>query len=273
MQEISKKAVAGEGMLVCDAVNSYLLYCTRHSHHTQGYYRRTLQRLSQYLPVNIGDISAEHLEKFIIISAKCKKNSSVNVEIDVIKSWLGWMEDTYGTANPAAKIKYLKASPPAQRVLSQGEYEILRDRLSSQRYKDIIMFLCHTGLRRQEFLSLTPSNISNNMLHIEGKGRNARSIPLNKTAAEIAQRTNLNMIKSLDRNRMLYICRLAAKEVDIPVFTPHSCRHYFATALHQKNVPIGVIAKLLGHASIETTIKIYIHIWDDDLIGITDCLE
>lgn len=49
------------------------------------------------------------------------------------------------------------------------------------------------------------------------------------------------------------------------VFTPHMLRHTFATELHAQGVDVGVIQRLLGHASVQTTIEFYVHPSDDTI--------
>ena len=52
----------------------------------------------------------------------------------------------------------------------------------------------------------------------------------------------------------------------------HSCRATFISVLHRNGAPIGVIAKLAGHANIGSTQK-YISITNDDLINAVNKLK
>jgi integrase/recombinase XerD len=47
-------------------------------------------------------------------------------------------------------------------------------------------------------------------------------------------------------------------------FSPHACRHSYATRLLRAEVPIEVVAELLGHASPQTTAEIYSHLDVED---------
>jgi integrase/recombinase XerD len=47
-------------------------------------------------------------------------------------------------------------------------------------------------------------------------------------------------------------------------FEPHWFRHTYATRMLREKVPIEVVSKLLGHASLTTTVKTYAHISSDD---------
>jgi integrase/recombinase XerD len=50
----------------------------------------------------------------------------------------------------------------------------------------------------------------------------------------------------------------------IAALHPHAFRHTYATRLLRKNVPIEVVAKLLGHASAQTTAETYSHLSVED---------
>jgi integrase/recombinase XerD len=47
-------------------------------------------------------------------------------------------------------------------------------------------------------------------------------------------------------------------------FDPHWCRHTMATRLLRDGVPVEVVSKVLGHASITTTLAIYGHLTVED---------
>ncbi len=47
-------------------------------------------------------------------------------------------------------------------------------------------------------------------------------------------------------------------------FDPHWCRHTYATRLLRASTPVEVVSRLLGHASITTTMDIYGHLTVED---------
>jgi site-specific recombinase XerD len=51
-------------------------------------------------------------------------------------------------------------------------------------------------------------------------------------------------------------------------FSPHACRHTYATRLLRAEVPIEVVAELLGHASPQTTAEIYSNSRELHLMGV-----
>ena len=50
-------------------------------------------------------------------------------------------------------------------------------------------------------------------------------------------------------------------------FTPHSLRHTFATRCVERGVKPKALQKLMGHASISTTLDIYVHATEDEMVN------
>ena len=53
---------------------------------------------------------------------------------------------------------------------------------------------------------------------------------------------------------------------DFPRLTPHEMRHTYGTMLYQAGTDLLTISRVMGHASVSTTQKIYVHDTVDDLI-------
>jgi integrase len=63
------------------------------------------------------------------------------------------------------------------------------------------------------------------------------------------------------------------KGIGINVITFHNLRHTFATRLFEKGVPIKTVQALLGHADIETTQNIYVHVMKATMDEAVDVLN
>lgn len=71
------------------------------------------------------------------------------------------------------------------------------------------------------------------------------------------------------RRHMKELCRKAGvKQIRV-----HGLRHSHASYLINNNVPIKLISQRLGHDNIETTLKVYAHMYKDTAESVTDMME
>lgn len=57
------------------------------------------------------------------------------------------------------------------------------------------------------------------------------------------------------------------EEIGCPDMTPHSCRHTFSTLAVRNGVTAPVLRRMMGHADIKTTDKIYTHLDAEDILA------
>lgn len=240
---------------------------------SQDTYARHIKIFLKSVPESIANITLEHIEREIVLYSKNVKANTANAHICIIKSFFQWLYRN-GHCTLQVGVGLLPTPDLDQRVLSKQEYAAVLEKGTRQYMLDIFTVLCNTGMRAKEFLSLTPDNFKADFARVSGKGRKNRSIPLNKTVKEvIARDPELSFISGSSRHWLHWVCTTLAKEAKIPPFHPHSCRHYFATELHYKGVPIATISRLLGHKSTATTEIVYVHWSEESLKGTTDVLD
>lgn len=254
-------------------LQDYHRHARRYTQRTQQHYETVLHYFVAGLPKNVirvQQIEPHHIQEYLYrLRDRKNKNRTANAHLTAIKSFCRWYAERYSLANPAAVVKPLPEDPPEARFLTRQEYAKLL-KVAEMPAKERIIFLANTGLRASEFASLTPDSISPQAtaITVRGKGRKRRTIPLNKSARSV-----LPTLKIATPNAMwLQLNRLSAK-AGLEKFGPHSLRHYFATELLRKGVPLIVVSRLLGHASTRTTEQIYAHILRDDLKDATDVLD
>lgn len=227
--------------------------------------------LLSFCPDSFEEVKLKHLEGFLGHIRKNNSGRTANHHLFAIRSFYNWLELNYDIPNIAKKLIHFEEEPPCQRILTEEEYRKLT--LINPPNRDIVMFLCNTGLRASEFLSLDIP--PDGFLVVKGKGSKFRKIPQNSIVKQILQKYHFNLSKELicfrGRKWLWRVCGQVAIEAKIPHFSPHSCRHYFASTLYNHNTPILLISKLLGHSSVTTT-EIYLHVDDSKLLGATDCL-
>lgn len=147
---------------------------------------------------------------------------------------------------------------------------------SGRRDHAILLTFYNSGARVSEMTALTQSDFHfgvQSYLHLKGKGRKERAIPLwTKTARTLQSwfkepsrfQTSLAFPsahgKKLTRNGVHYLLQQAVHKaapgcpsLGHKKVTPHTLRHTTAAHLLQAGVDMSVIALWLGHESIETT--------------------
>lgn len=70
-----------------------------------------------------------------------------------------------------------------------------------------------------------------------------------------------------------YALNKISKPVLGRVIHPHTLRHSYASMMINAGIDIYTLSRLLGHRSIETTTKIYAHLYKDKLIEISEKME
>ena len=137
----------------------------------------------------------------------------------------------------------------------------------------------YAGLRVAEASSLTRARVTELengrlMLHILGKGRKCRDIVMGEEGSHIlkqwleklrTERCFPITTRSINRRLKTVLKRAHMSEH----ISPHWLRHAFATHLHEQNISIAAISKILGHSSVKTT-EIYIN---SDVSNITSVLD
>ncbi|MFN3557626.1 MAG: site-specific integrase [Bacteroidales bacterium] len=186
--------------------------------------------------------------------------------------------ENYKIRMPKKKIEYL-TQDELNRIESK---RITVERLEFIR--DIFVFACYTGLAYAELESLTPSNITTGMdgelwLNIHRKKTHKHyQVPLLDKPLEILEKYKEHP-KCLQSGKCLPIpsnvkYNAYLKEIgdlaDIPKSKPlvsHLARKTFACTIGLANgMNIGVLSKILGHASIQVTLDSYATVIDELMI-------
>lgn len=265
-----------------DAIRSWVSHIDRRlSDRTCSQYKQVLWQFAEIAPAYLKDSTPEHIEKYLMSLTNCT-NNSVNQYLVAIRSFYAWAAEMYDMPNVSKKVADLRKSPSQQRILTTDEYQKILS-VCTQQQAAIVRFLACTGLRAAEFQSLRWENVSRDlkMLHIIGKGNQPRSVPLNDTCRRILgkytiRRPNAFLPISKNyryRNALWQMLKILSAKAGIALAGPHSLRHYFATRMIQKGVSIYYLSKILGHQSVQTTEKIYLHYTADETIGLTNCLD
>jgi site-specific recombinase XerD len=182
--------------------------------------------------------------------------------------------------NPVRPLRRPRKQPPRPKPLSEPEIATLTDGVANPRDTAIVAILLHSGLRVSELCSLNKDSISVHKLssgpterivgvgRIVGKGRKEREFLVDAHALRLIHRYLKgrkvddnsalflsNRGRRIDKRTVQHMLRALSKRLDLPPIHPHQLRSTFATRLNRTGVPTLEISRLLGHASLETTMQ------------------
>jgi integrase/recombinase XerD len=208
---------------------------------------------------------------------------SRNIRLAAIRSFFRWLAlrdpTILGLATRILAIPVKRTDRRLVQSLTRDEIDALLaspDQRHWQGRRDhaLILTLYNTGARVSEITALRQDQVefgSSNFVHLLGKGRKERDVPLwPKTARtlkawfrELASSSSPLAFPSarglrLSRNGVAYLLKRAAacatcSSLGSKRIHPHAVRHTTGAHLLQSGVDISVIALWLGHESIETT--------------------
>ena len=159
--------------------------------------------------------------------------------------------------------------------------EIAQEPAPIARMRNLVLakLLFKTGCRRDEVTQMTFQDLSERshngasipFVQIHGKGRKERAISLeNDTTALIkswhetigdgyiirrVRRGDVLVDGQMNPNSIRYLVQVFGKSIGEPDLSAHDTRRTFAELLRQAGVPIEIISRLLGHETIETTVR------------------
>ena len=191
--------------------------------------------------------------------------------------------------DPTRKVIIKGKTPREKKIkyLSQFELHNLIANLnlkSEVNWDWLILLIAKTGMRFSEALAITPKDFDfshqtlsiNKTWNYKGEGgflptknsSSVRKIQLDwQTVVQFSE-----LVKNLSEERPIFVdCKVynstandalkrCCEKANIPVITIHGLRHTHASLLLFAGVSIASVARRLGHASMTTTQKTYLHI-------------
>lgn len=139
--------------------------------------------------------------------------------------------------------------------------------------RDALIVSVDTGVRRGELQRIRKRDITKQGLGVwESKNMTGRVIPLTKRARGILEMRDGDLL--FPQNDFI---RSAFDRIKLQVGVGddvvwHTLRHTFASRLVQKNVPIQVVQKLMGHKTIQITMR-YAKIHDNNLVSAISAID
>lgn len=190
----------------------------------------------------------------------CNENSKRYVwrHLKAIYNW--GIKQGYVDDNPYEKFP--SNTKPTIDYYTDSEVNEILDNLGSKKVDDIIRFAFQTGARRGELVNLSPDDVNEHNIVLEGKsGR--RPFPINNKIRELLERGKVYGYKTPSA------LSTALKKKNV---SATKIRHTFATRLVKNGMDLYRVAKLMGHKSVKTTEKYYAHLKPTDIEDYGDYL-
>ncbi|MCA0758030.1 tyrosine-type recombinase/integrase [Paenibacillus sp. N4] len=216
-----------------------------------------------------------------------------NRKLSALRSFFkALIEMEHQDTNPAALIAKSKQEKNKIPVyLEENELEALLEGIQGKYYRRnaaIVLLMAYAGLRVGEIHRMNVHDLRRDgSIHILGKGRKWRVIPLPEPINEVLQeslaerrearqgkeqpffvsqfgrRLSIRMIQTI-ADEMIKLLKEQMPSLSNKRLSSHKLRHSFATMQIRSGTDIRTLQELLGHASIETT-QIYTHIDNQQL--------
>lgn len=262
-------------------VNSKYEITTREEYYKS--YKRHLKN-ADITKMLLSELSVEHAQKF------CNdlevSHSSFCTLLSFLNGFFAWSSRN-GYCNNLAKDIFV---PDKKKIIrkehivtwSDAEINTILNSEPGYRYLPLLKFALYTGMRISELTGLKWSDISDDVIHVQRqycnhhwknpKRNEKRDIPLHENLKEYVRNADKHcelVFTTKQRNPLSYpnirgSVSLFYKRNGIEYKSFHTYRATFCTNLCKKKVPIQVVSKLMGHASIETTVKYYAAIGIDE---------
>lgn len=210
------------------------------------------------------------------------RESTIQRRRSALSTWFTYLQDEgLREDHPARHLPKLNKSRPLPKLMSEEDVERLLaapdvNTTVGLRDRCMLELLYATGLRVSELttLQLAHVDLMAGLLRVIGKGDKERMIPFGEVAAEwlrqwLALRGGDVVSPFLfpgragramsRQNFWLRIKQYAAEAGIVPLPSPHTLRHAFATHLLNHGADLRVVQLLLGHANVTTT-EIYTHV-------------
>lgn len=131
----------------------------------------------------------------------------------------------------------------------------------------MLLLGAYAGLRRAEIAQVHSSHVTDLGLIVKGKGGKTRRISLHARLVEPLSRIDGWAFPSPVRPEQHVTPDYISTHLDSVLpspYTPHSLRHRFATQMYRACKDIRMVQQLLGHSSIQTTVR-YVMVDEDAL--------
>lgn len=268
MTELREQDLEDDDLLQCylDAMK-----VQNRSQLTINRYEYIIRNVMRAVKVPTRRINVYHLRNYIANEqARGLKDSTLEGIRQVISAYFNWLQrESLIEKNPTANLGTIKCEKKKKKRYTDVEMARLQISCENLRDRAILHFLSSTGCRVSEMTSLNREDVDLERLEcvVHGKGNKERVVFMSDVAGEtireyLESRTDDNEALFVGRCRerlqpggVRFMLNSLAERAHVEHVHPHKFRRTRATELTRRGMPIQMVAKLLGHEKIDTTMK------------------
>ena len=231
------------------------------------------------------EVTPKRIEDYKLKRMKEVSPATVNRELACLKHMFNkGIEWDMAESNPVKKVKLFKENNVRVRFLEREEIKKLLANCSEP-LRSIVAVALNTGMRRGEIFNLRwrDLDLKRGIIHLEQtKSGERRQIPINSIVGQTLVKINKHvespyvfcygngkpLMPSTIRKSFLN----ATKKSGIMNFRFHDLRHTFASQLVMSGVDLNTVRELLGHKSLDMTLR-YSHLSPDHKKRAVDLLN
>ena len=237
-------------------------------------YKYVIERMHNDTGVAIRDVTVFHLRSWL---TKMRQAGVSDTTIEgfrcVMSSYFGWLyKEGFLPSNPCGNLGPVKCQKKERFPYSGADIARLKAACSTPRDKAIIAILLSTGCRISEICDLNREDINLDKLEctVLGKGNKERVVYFDDETAMFLQQY---LDSRSDDYEALFVGRgssrmtpggvrkrlnIISEQARVENVHPHRFRRTLATNLISRGMPIQMVASIMGHEKLDTTM-VYIH--------------
>lgn len=242
-------------------------------------YKNDLERFFCFVRKPFEAVTANDIRCYLFNEKQSKnwKPSTMEHKRVIINSFFAWLVDNeYLSRNPAKVIRPIKVPKQKLPPMKQIELELIRNACETDRERAVVDFLFATGCRVSEATNVLLTDIDWKTRAVKirhGKGDKERTTYFN-AEAELSMKRYLSNRDGADdhlftKSRLPFdgltkeclemeikrICKRIPSDLLPHKVTPHSFRRTMGTQAVAHGCPIEKVKELLGHESLDTTMR------------------
>jgi integrase/recombinase XerC len=269
-----------------EAFIDYLRFEKRSSEHTILAYQTDLTQFTEFLELKtiseLNELTSLNIRSWIVyLIDEGQSNRSVNRKIATLRTFYKWLrKQNLVVNNPMTKIQGPKNEKrlPVFAKESDLESDKLADLFANDfdGMRDALMveLFYQTGIRLNELINLTETDINEQSIKVLGKRNKERLIPISTELYNQIEKFSYYKSKMLGNTKFLIVLNngnklyptfvyrkinsYLSKATNLDKKSPHVLRHTFATHMLNRGSGLETLKDLLGHANLAAT-QVYTH--------------